>query len=1214
MIARMRPWMVVGMALLGALAVVGEARAKHLGLNGVEDFQEIARQGFFETINGAVGGVPTFATNPYIPATDPPEMGRQMNSYTYSSLWFKGKYYVGIMRNVGCFLGLLAPTDPSCSQPPGQPGLMDRGEIWAYTPDLTAGTGGTLGSWTMALQSPCIVTGGGFLVSACGGLNLGGLNVPPNLPRDLGYRGMTESRGVQDLPLDATARMWVGTMGIGGRILWSTTGTTFNVASINGLDTIAPITSLLGFSNLSNLATADLGYRSILFWNGRLCAAPTGSIADEDLPINPVVLCNNNPANTGAPWQTILNVKTDPNVGDPNHLGVFNLATFNGALYAGITNRTSGVAIARATAAAGCPLPSTNTTPCSLTWEKVIVDGGGRQITSSNLLPDSAIVSDMTVFNNALYVSVTDAAAFQDALAELFRINADGTWDLIMGRPRLKSLMDAMNADPTLAADFYCSTPNVNGVANFSFGNSFPGPVALGTQAACFPLSNMGVGFGAGANASPSTTGFIGGTAGYVWRMVVHDDGSENGGVPNGPYLYGGTLDLSDFDFGADLRRSKDGVTWTTANVISMDGLRNRSNYGIRFLDSVEDWPGGPALPVGTANPFTNNAFIPYSAAALGVTNAFIVGSLGYTPTGGAEVHVGTCAPNSQPVAVASVVYRNQIPGTQFFVLKSAPGQVILFDATNNIYVAFDDDTAGHNSLVDVNLDGTDSYESFCGDLIHYDWYQTDAAGPTGTITGTVASGDLVPPAKVPLVPVINLPTGLDYFYRLCVNDASYPGASTGRNCKDVTVRASYNLPPVVKVTTDPAATISSGVRRVQLVDLDGDGFGSLTLNADKNVNASADCSDPEALGVTCVWSGVPGVTIANPNALTTTATVALNNTSSPNIILTATDNLGYQTVGLVRVRVRSAVHDMEVRPFTGGSDSPVPAAGTEDVAQNVDVRVRNLGDLAETSTITLVDATGGTVTPSSQPVTNLAAGATTTFGFSWTPTTGSNHTLTATVQTVAGETSTANNTRSIVVAVTPGNDAPVANNDAATTTQNSAGIIIPVLTNDTDEEDVHPPTVDSITQSPANGTAGINLDNTVTYTPNAGFSGQDTFKYKAKDSGLVLSNEATVTITVNVPGPPAAPTNVQRALTGTPRQVEVTWTDNAVNETRYERQRCRIFFGFCTYSTLTPTLSPNTTSFTNIVPSAGTYRFRVRACNLAGCSAYATTSNIAVP
>ena len=50
MFARMRPWMVVGMALLGVLAVVGEARAKHLGLNGVEDFQEIARQGFFETI------------------------------------------------------------------------------------------------------------------------------------------------------------------------------------------------------------------------------------------------------------------------------------------------------------------------------------------------------------------------------------------------------------------------------------------------------------------------------------------------------------------------------------------------------------------------------------------------------------------------------------------------------------------------------------------------------------------------------------------------------------------------------------------------------------------------------------------------------------------------------------------------------------------------------------------------------------------------------------------------------------------------------------------------------------------------------------------------------------------------------------------------------------------------------------------------------------
>ena len=39
---------------------------------------------------------------------------------------------------------------------------------------------------------------------------------------------------------------------------------------------------------------------------------------------------------------------------------------------------------------------------------------------------------------------------------------------------------------------------------------------------------------------------------------------------------------------------------------------------------------------------------------------------------------------------------------------------------------------------------------------------------------------------------------------------------------------------------------------------------------------------------------------------------------------------------------------------------------------------------------------------------------------------------------------------------------------------------------------------------------------NTVTYTPNTGFSGTDTFTYKTTDGQGVSSNIATVTITVN--------------------------------------------------------------------------------------------------
>ena len=49
---------------------------------------------------------------------------------------------------------------------------------------------------------------------------------------------------------------------------------------------------------------------------------------------------------------------------------------------------------------------------------------------------------------------------------------------------------------------------------------------------------------------------------------------------------------------------------------------------------------------------------------------------------------------------------------------------------------------------------------------------------------------------------------------------------------------------------------------------------------------------------------------------------------------------------------------------------------------------------------------------------------------------------------------------------------------------------------------------------TPANGTAEINTDKTITYTPDAGFSGSDSFRYTIKDSDDRTAS-ATVTVTV---------------------------------------------------------------------------------------------------
>ena len=91
----------------------------------------------------------------------------------------------------------------------------------------------------------------------------------------------------------------------------------------------------------------------------------------------------------------------------------------------------------------------------------------------------------------------------------------------------------------------------------------------------------------------------------------------------------------------------------------------------------------------------------------------------------------------------------------------------------------------------------------------------------------------------------------------------------------------------------------------------------------------------------------------------------------------------------------------------------------------------------------------------------------------------------------------------------------PVANDDSYITPLETALIELApgVLVNDT------PGTTATKVTEPANGTlTAFNTDGSFTYTPNAGFTGNDTFTYKVTDSTGTDSLDATVTIGVNVP------------------------------------------------------------------------------------------------
>jgi PKD repeat protein len=91
----------------------------------------------------------------------------------------------------------------------------------------------------------------------------------------------------------------------------------------------------------------------------------------------------------------------------------------------------------------------------------------------------------------------------------------------------------------------------------------------------------------------------------------------------------------------------------------------------------------------------------------------------------------------------------------------------------------------------------------------------------------------------------------------------------------------------------------------------------------------------------------------------------------------------------------------------------------------------------------------------------------------------------------------------------------PIAADDATSTTADTP-VTIDVLTNDyTKEGTIDSESVTIVTGS-VNGSATANPDGTVSYTPNTGWTGTDTFTYTFQDSFGAVSTEATVTVTVD--------------------------------------------------------------------------------------------------
>jgi carboxypeptidase T len=136
--------------------------------------------------------------------------------------------------------------------------------------------------------------------------------------------------------------------------------------------------------------------------------------------------------------------------------------------------------------------------------------------------------------------------------------------------------------------------------------------------------------------------------------------------------------------------------------------------------------------------------------------------------------------------------------------------------------------------------------------------------------------------------------------------------------------------------------------------------------------------------------------------------------------------------------------------------------------------------------------------------------------------------------------------------------------------------------------------------------TVGANI----TSYSNTGLAASTSYTYRVRANNAggdsEYSNQASAT-TLAAQTVPATPTNLAATVISK-TQINLSWTDNAINETGYYVQRCK--GSTCTNFATIATLGANAASYSNIgLTRNTTYRYRVIAYNAAGNS---VASNIA--
>jgi VCBS repeat-containing protein len=410
--------------------------------------------------------------------------------------------------------------------------------------------------------------------------------------------------------------------------------------------------------------------------------------------------------------------------------------------------------------------------------------------------------------------------------------------------------------------------------------------------------------------------------------------------------------------------------------------------------------------------------------------------------------------------------------GTDSFVYTASDGTVSTSDITVTINVnATNDAPVAVADAYSVDEDATLTIDAAAGLLANDTDVDGDALATT-VVTGP-ASGTLT----------LNADGSFSYTPNADFNgtDTFTYSVSDGELSSEATVT----------ITVNPVNDAPVAVADAYSVDEDA----TLTIDAAAGLLANDTDIEGDALTATVITGPASGTLTLNADG---------SFSYTPNADFNGTDTFTYSVSD--GTLSSEATVTITVNPV---NDAPVAVADTYDATEDTVLTIDAAAGVLANDT----DADGDPLTatlvtgPANGTITLNSDGS-----FVYTPNADANGSDSFTYS-VSDGTSTSEATVTINVAAA--NDAPVATADAYATDQDTALAIdaaAGVLANDTDPDG--DPLSAILVTGPTNGTLTLNADGSFNYTPTTGFTGTDTFTYKANDG--TLESETTVTITVN--------------------------------------------------------------------------------------------------